>query len=75
MEVLKIGDVVVLLSGGPKMTVESIDGFSGQNDETKKPVKCVWHDGESYKRDVFVYLNLERINAELDKKHPYEVLE
>ncbi|HTF80279.1 MAG TPA: DUF2158 domain-containing protein [Cytophagales bacterium] len=56
---LRIGNVVTLLSGGPKMTIESIEGFTGQSDETKKTVKCIWFDGEAFKRDSFVYLSLK----------------
>lgn len=39
----KIGDLVVLQSGGPSMTVEAIEN---------KSVKCVWHDGKSIRERV-----------------------
>ncbi|MCB1764452.1 MAG: DUF2158 domain-containing protein [Candidatus Competibacteraceae bacterium] len=41
---LKIGDVVMLKSGGPKMTV---------SDKEDNDVFCIWFDGDQKKRDTF----------------------
>lgn len=51
---LEVGDVVLLLSGGPKMTVESVAGAS---------VQCVWFhvsaihvaSGRPFETDVYLY--------------------
>ena len=40
----KVGDVVVLKSGGPRMTVEEIEG---------QEVQCVWFDKTTQKRGEF----------------------
>lgn len=47
MENLKAGDVVVLKSGGPKMTISKIH----QNHEF---VTCTWFDGSNVKSHDFV---------------------
>jgi uncharacterized protein YodC (DUF2158 family) len=44
---LKIGDVVRLKSGGPKMTIAEI----GDSDD--KRVKCIWFDGNKKNEDIF----------------------
>lgn len=41
---LKVGDVVTLKSGGPKMTVSDKEGDD---------FFCIWFDGDQKKRDVF----------------------
>lgn len=43
---VKKGDVVILNSGGPKMTVES-GPFSGGS------YKCYWFDGATAKEQIF----------------------
>jgi uncharacterized protein YodC (DUF2158 family) len=50
--VFQIGDVVKLKSGGPKMTVESMD-----NDG----VKCVWFDKADSKAAIFPEGTLARL--------------
>jgi len=45
----KSGDVVVLKSGGPKMTVES----TGPTASGQESVWCVWFEGMKQKNGVF----------------------
>lgn len=47
---LKIGDVVRLKSGGPKMTITEI-GKYGYSDHEQ--VKCVWFDSNKKTEDLF----------------------
>jgi uncharacterized protein YodC (DUF2158 family) len=42
---LKVGDVVVLKSGGPVMTVEEVGRTSASGRVDKTQVYCVWLDG------------------------------
>ena len=50
---MNTGDVVVLKSGGPRMTVEYVDGDS---------VHCTWFDSnKERKRDAFFESSLEDI--------------
>ncbi len=48
---LKVGDTVRLKSGGPCMTVRSVDG---------KDVICNWFAGERLEQEVFIQEALER---------------
>lgn len=49
----KVGDVVRLKSGGPRMCVEAVHEMSPN--PLDKPVHCVWYDGESsFSRATFV---------------------
>jgi len=52
----KIGDIVVLKSDGPKMTIEKIGSRNSNNAETV--IHCVWFDNlqgnEQLKRETFV---------------------
>jgi uncharacterized protein YodC (DUF2158 family) len=52
---IKIGDVVMLKSGGPKMTVEYMP------DDTI--VKCVWFIGTTLHRGEFKIVLLNRVSA------------
>ncbi|MBW7867895.1 MAG: DUF2158 domain-containing protein [Brumimicrobium sp.] len=45
MNTFKVGNVVVLKSGGPSMTIESIDG---------EVVDCVWFSNKELKRATFM---------------------
>lgn len=55
MEKLKIGEVVMLRSGGPKMTVEfTPDDYN---------VKCVWFQGTTLHRGEFKVELLQRVSA------------
>jgi uncharacterized protein YodC (DUF2158 family) len=42
----KVGDVVQLRSGGPRMTVQSINAST-------KDVECTWFDGSERFKDMF----------------------
>lgn len=48
---LKVGDVVTLKSGGPKMTISGI-GKYGLGAE-KDRASCVWFDGKTRKQELF----------------------
>lgn len=50
-EEFKVGDVVQLKSGGPKMTIEDIGNYSFAGTEIK--AKCVWFEGTKQKEGVF----------------------
>jgi uncharacterized protein YodC (DUF2158 family) len=52
---IKIGDVVMLKSGGPKMTVEYIPDGS-------IIVKCVWFVGTELQRGEFKMVLLDRVS-------------
>ncbi|WP_375577128.1 YodC family protein [Paracidovorax oryzae] len=45
------GDVVILKSGGPEMTVIDIADYSPQYSETA--AKCQWFDGKTFQDAVF----------------------
>jgi uncharacterized protein YodC (DUF2158 family) len=49
--VFKVGDVVRLKSGGPKMTVQSVGDFSREG--LKVGVLCVWFRGEDRQQSIF----------------------
>lgn len=66
MQELKIGDIVMLKSGGPKMTIQRFLGDSKEvstkvQDEALKIIKgnktgdvvCQWFDGSVSKNDIF----------------------
>jgi uncharacterized protein YodC (DUF2158 family) len=46
MEQFKVGDVVQLKSGGPKMTVSEL--------ESDNRVFCIWFSGNDRKSDTFI---------------------
>jgi len=59
----KVGDVVVLKSGGPKMTIEKIEQSNSNNTD----VKCVWFNhlqggDEQLKDGKFVSDTLKSLN-------------
>jgi uncharacterized protein YodC (DUF2158 family) len=56
-EPLKLGDVVQLKSGGPRMTVDSVDG--------DRFVHCAWFEGRTKKTDVFEIFTLRLVEQEL----------
>ena len=47
----KIGDVVILKSGGPPMTVHNIGDYTMKG--LSPGVLCVWFDGSKKVEDVF----------------------
>ncbi|SDU02041.1 YodC family protein [Pseudomonas moraviensis] len=53
MAEFKKGDVVVLRSGGPKMTVVELGDYSGYGTGPKDGVKCQWFDKTKRFEDVF----------------------
>ena len=56
-EQIKVGDEVMLKSGGPRMTVEWI----GENSVTKLPAAvCTWFDKNEKKSDTFAQGALEK---------------
>jgi uncharacterized protein YodC (DUF2158 family) len=55
---VKIGDVVKLKSGGPKMTVNNYDVVTGAYNE-KEGIMCVWFEGNTPTRQIFHVDTLE----------------
>lgn len=55
---LQIGDVVVLKSGGPPMTVENIDDY-GPTGPTLGAL-CIWFNNGKKEEDVFAIAGLAR---------------
>lgn len=53
MAEFKKGDVVVMRSGGPKMTVVDLGDYSGYGPGPKDGVKCQWFDKTKRLEDVF----------------------
>lgn len=51
MTQFKIGDVVVLKSGGPPMTVHNLGDYSPMG--PNPGLQCVWFDGAKKIEDVF----------------------
>lgn len=51
MTQFKIGDVVILKSGGPSMTVHSIGDYSPMG--PNPGLLCVWFDGSKKVEDIF----------------------
>lgn len=56
MDQIKAGDVVVLKSGGPKMTVSKI-GIAGGSDTTS--AWCDWFEGTKPQKGVFPLTSLQ----------------
>lgn len=52
MSEFKIGDVVILKSGGPPMTVHAISDYSATRG-FNPGLACVWFDGNKRVEDVF----------------------
>lgn len=57
MNRFKVGDMVVLKSGGPKMTIQEI----GEISNTEKAT-CFWFEGNNLKKDYFSLESLEFAN-------------
>lgn len=49
---LKVGDVVQLKSGSPKMTISK---------KIKDEFYCVWHDGEDFRNKTFPSDTLQKV--------------
>lgn len=58
---LKVGDVVILKSGGPRMTIQEIANYGfGTTDDGTKQAKCTWFDKDHKKfEDLFELETLE----------------
>ena len=50
---LKVGDIVLLKSGGPAMTIQRIGDFSAFGTGGKTQAECVWFDGRKALSQVF----------------------
>jgi uncharacterized protein YodC (DUF2158 family) len=46
---MKAGDIVQLKSGGPAMTIESLDNY-GEADDPDIRVRCIWMTSEGKKQ-------------------------
>ncbi|ACO78286.1 hypothetical protein AvCA_20850 [Azotobacter vinelandii CA] len=56
------GDIVVLKSGGPAMTVESIGNYAeGLARGPERGAKCIWFDGGKPQEHVFDVAVLEKV--------------
>jgi uncharacterized protein YodC (DUF2158 family) len=49
----KIGDVVRLKSGGPKMTIDRFTFNHATKKDNKDIVECVWFDNLKLNREIF----------------------
>jgi uncharacterized protein YodC (DUF2158 family) len=56
---LKVGDVVTLKSGGPKMTVEQIGKFS-MSSTAHNRAKCTWFDGTKKLDALFELVTIQK---------------
>lgn len=56
----KIGDVVVLKSGGPSMTIKEMGEFGMVRE---KGAKCVWFEKNVSHEEVFALETLEKIES------------
>lgn len=57
MAEFKVGDVVLLKSGGPDMTVVDLDDYSPMHSENS--AKCQWFDGKKKNEDIFAVETLK----------------
>jgi len=55
----KVGDVVELKSGGPKMTIEVIDDYGTGH----KQARCVWFDKAKREATIFEFATLKKVEA------------
>ncbi|WP_231876380.1 YodC family protein [Azotobacter vinelandii] len=56
------GDIVVLKSGGPAMTIESIGNYAeGLARGPERGAKCIWFDGGKPQEHVFDVAVLEKV--------------
>ncbi len=68
MEDLKIGDVVQLKSGGPKMTISDFGDYS-IDESGKEQARCVWFDRKEKKSapfDMRILKKYEEDDEDLD---------
>jgi uncharacterized protein YodC (DUF2158 family) len=57
MEQLQQGDIAELKSGGPKMTILSLDGSSGE-------AMCVWFEGKNRNEEIFDVAALRKVHQQ-----------
>jgi len=50
-EGIKVGDVVIVKSGGPEMTVAKVSNYSNRG--IAKGALCIWFDGNKKCEEVF----------------------
>jgi uncharacterized protein YodC (DUF2158 family) len=53
MDDFNAGDIVELKSGGPDMTIESIDNYSYDPRQKDMKAKCVWFEAKKRHEDIF----------------------
>jgi uncharacterized protein YodC (DUF2158 family) len=74
MAVIKPGDLVVLKSGGPTMTVDTVNTDIFDDDKTTG-VLCVWFVGEKLERVRFDHRAIEPVAAQQTSREESDVLE
>jgi len=62
-EEIKVGDVVMLKSGGPEMTVEDIGDYRGSGGPSNG-AKCTWFVEGEKKTEVFAIEALMKVESE-----------
>jgi uncharacterized protein YodC (DUF2158 family) len=55
----KVGDIVVIKSGGPQMTIEKIGSIGFYNKEVG--AHCCWFENNKIQRDVFRFDTLKLV--------------
>lgn len=65
---MKLGDTVILKSGGPPMTISSINA-------TKSEARCVWHDGDQIQSESFPFATLSLTEKKKDLNGIYVVID
>jgi uncharacterized protein YodC (DUF2158 family) len=61
----KVGDVVRLKSGGPRMTIEELGDYSTMGVAGHDQAKCVWFEGTKHLRGVFEFASLETVGPDV----------
>ncbi len=71
MEEFKIGDVVMLKSGEPKMTIGAYSSdtytFKGENLKLDSAL-CNWFDGNEPKGKIYLFDQLKKVKTRKSKK-------
>jgi len=60
MNELKVGDTVILKSGGPEMTIESYGYNVVSGGYYNDRFECIWFDDSVLKRSTFMSVTLEK---------------
>jgi uncharacterized protein YodC (DUF2158 family) len=61
-DAFEVGDIVVLKSGGPKMTIEGIGDYSPMGVAGHDQAKCVWFEGNKRKEAVFELPSVKKVD-------------